>query len=65
MAELAKRSDRKTENYLGLQDTFPRCPLPNVSQKDHICWYVIALFESLVAVVVVRKTVLSTDNFEV
>ena len=44
MAELAERSDRKTENYLGLQDTLPGCTVSYVPQEDHICRYGIAQF---------------------
>ena len=37
VAKVAAPADGETENDLGVQNTLPRCALPTLSQKDHIC----------------------------
>ena len=45
MAKLAPSSNRETENYMGIQDTFPGCPLPHELEENNICRYVFKIIK--------------------
>ena len=36
VATLASPTNRETEDYMGIQDSFPWCPIPSARQKDYL-----------------------------